>query len=181
MRFSLAWPDIAKQNNVLRVAVIGVTFVSLVVLMIALKFAFKEPLVIERGCLSIVSPIQSQIQTPQETESFIKEAVTERFNSGALVVGDYFAIEELKARESEQSELARREIKQKVIVNTITQKGDSYLVDTDRILSVGQIRSAFQMPITVTIQKATRTTGNPYGLVVVKIVPIKTEEKKNAK
>lgn len=181
MRFSMAWADVAKQNNVLRIAVIGVTFVCVIVLMIALKFAFKEPLVIERGCFSTVSPAQSQMQTPQEIESFLNEAVRERFNSGAVVVGDYFALEELKARDSEQTELGRREIKQKIVVNSIAKQGDGYLVDADRILSVGKIRSAFQMPMTVTIAKATRTSGNPYGLVVLRVSPIKMEDKQDGK
>lgn len=181
MRFSMAWADVAKQNNVLRFAVIGVTFICVVILMIGLKFAFREPLVIERGCFSTVAPMQSQAQTPQEIESFLKETVTERFNSDAVVVSDYFALEELKARDSEQTELARREIKQKVVVNAITKQGDGYLVDADRILSVGKIRSAFQIPMIVTIAKATRTSGNPYGLVVLRVAPIKTEDKKDGK
>lgn len=181
MRFSMAWADVAKQNNVLRIAVIGVTFVSVIVLMIALKFAFKEPLVIERGCFSTVAPTQPQAQTPQEIEAFLSEAIAERFNSGAVVVGDHFALEELKARDGEQTELARREIKQRVVVNSVTKQGDGYLVDADRILSVGKIRSAFQMPMTVTIAKATRTSGNPYGLVVLRVAPIKTEDKKDGK
>ncbi|MGE3261364.1 MAG: hypothetical protein AB7K68_06265 [Bacteriovoracia bacterium] len=181
MRFSMAWADVAKQNNVLRIAVLGVTFVCVVVLMIALKFAFKEPLVIERGCFSAAASTQSQAQTPQEIEAFIGEAIAQRFNSGAAVVGDYFALEELKARDTEQSELARREIRQKVVVNSVAKQGDDYLVDADRILSVGKIRSAFQMPMTVSIAKATRTSGNPYGLVVLRVAPIKTEDKKDGK
>lgn len=181
MRFSMAWADVAKQNNVLRIAVIGVTFVCVVVLIIALKFAFREPLVIERGCFSTVASTQSQVQTPQEIEAFLREAIAERFNSDAIVVGDHFALEELKARDSEQTELARRKIRQKVVVNSITKQGDGYLVDADRILSVGKIRSAFQMAMTVTIAKATRTNGNPYGLVVLSMAPIKTEGKKDGK
>lgn len=181
MRFSMAWADVSKQNNVLRIAVIGVTFVCVVTLMIALKFAFKEPLVIERGCFSTVASTQSQAQTPQEIESFLKETIAERFNSGAVVVNDYFALEELKARDNEQTELGRREIKQKVVVNSVTKQGDDYLVDADRILSVGKIRSAFQMPMTVTIAKTTRTSGNPYGLVILRMGAIKAEEKKDGK
>jgi hypothetical protein len=181
MRFSMAWADVAKQNNVLRIALIGVTFVSVVVLMIALKFAFKEPLVIERGCFSTVSATHSQVQTPQEVEAFLSEAIGQRFNTGAAVVTDYFALEELKARDSEQTELARREIRQKVVVNSVRKQGDGFLVDADRILSFGRIRSAFQMPMTVTIAKATRTSGNPYGLVVLRVAPIKTEDKKDGK
>ncbi|MFN7729700.1 MAG: hypothetical protein ACK5P7_11135 [Bdellovibrio sp.] len=181
MRLSQAWADIAKQNNVLRIAVIGVTFVCVVVLMIALKFAFKEPLVIDRGCFSTIAASQSQTQTAQEIEAFLSEAVSERFNSGAVVVGDYFALEELKARDAEQTELARREIKQRVVVNSVTKQSDGYLVDADRILSVGKIRSAFPIPMTVTISQTTRTSGNPYGLVVLRVAPIKAEEKKDGK
>ena len=181
MRFSMAWAEIAKQNNVLRIAVIGVTFACVVTLMIALKFAFRDPLVIERACFSTVSTLQSQIQTQQEVEAFLRDAVTSRFNSDSVVVSDYFALEELKARDNEQSELGRREIKQKVVVNSIIKQGDSYLVDADRLLSVGKIRSAFQMPMTVTIAKTSRTSGNPYGLVVTRTAPTKMEDKKDGK
>jgi len=48
-------------------------------------------------------------------------------------------------------------------------------------LSVGQIRSAFQMPLTVSVAKNSRTSGNPYGLVLVKVSAVKTEEKKDGK
>lgn len=181
MRFSQAWADVASQNNVLRIAVVGVSFVSFVVLMIALKFAFREPLLVERGCFTSVSAIQSQAQTPQEIESFIKEALAQRFNSDALVVGDYFSLEEIKNRENEQTELKRREIKQRLVVNTVKKQGDDYFVDADRILSVGQIRSAFQMPLTVSVAKNSRTSGNPYGLVLVKVSAVKMEEKKDGK
>lgn len=181
MRFSQAWAEVASQNNVLRVAVIGVSFVSVVILMIALKFAFREPLLIERGCFTSALATQSQAQTPQEMESFIKEALAQRFNSETLVVGDYFSLEEIKNRENEQTELKRREIKQRLVVNTIKKQGDEYLVEADRILSVGQIRSAFQMPLTVSVAKNNRTSGNPYGLVLVKVAAVKTEEKKDGR
>lgn len=181
MRFSHAWAEVSSQNNVLRIAVIGVSIVSVVVLMIALKFAFKDPLLIERGCFTLTSPVQSQMQTPEEVESFIKESLTQRFNSDSLVIGDYFSLEEIKNRENEQTELKRREIKQKLIVNKIQKQGESFIVDADRILSVGQIRSAFQMPVLVNLAKNKRTTGNPYGLVLIKTTTVKSEERKDGK
>lgn len=181
MRFSQAWAEVASQNNVLRIAVLGVSFGSLVILMIALKFAFREPLLVERGCFTAALATQPPAQTPQEIESFIKEALTQRFNSETLVIGDFFSLEEIKNRENEQAELKRREIKQRLVVNAVKKQGDEYLVDADRILSVGQIRSAFQMPLSVNVAKSNRTSGNPYGLVLVKVAAVKTEEKKDGR
>ena len=91
------------------------------------------------------------------------------------MVGDYFSLEEIKNRENEQTELKRREIKQRLVVNTVKKQGDDYFVDADRILSVGQIRSAFQMPLTVSVAKNSRTSGNPYGLVLVKVSAWRTK------
>lgn len=180
MRFSVAWADIAKQNNVLRFVAVGVTSISFVILIICLKFVFREPLVLERGCYTTVASTSSVMQTQQEIEGFVREALSERYNSDAVVIGDYFSLEELKGRENEQTELKRREIKQKIIVNSITKSGPNLIVDADRVFSVGLIRSAFQFPLNVSIANTTRSTANPYGLVITKAVPITKEEKKDA-
>ncbi|MGE0526779.1 MAG: hypothetical protein AB7G93_00940 [Bdellovibrionales bacterium] len=170
MRFPQAWAMVAKQNSVLRVAILGVTFSALVVIMISLKFAFKDPLIIERECYSTVITASSrQEPTMEEIKGFIREAISYRFDTDANVQSDFISLDELKNRALEQEEMKRRNVRQKIIVNEVLDKDDSYEVDADRILSVGQLRSALRFPLIVKIQRTSRSPSNPYGLVLLKV------------
>ena len=183
MRFPQAWSEIAKQNNVLRMAIVGVSVSGALALLISLKFAFKDPVIIERGCYSkVVAKAANQDPTKEDYEAFVREALSQRFDSDSNVVSDYIAIEELKNRDTEQDELKRRNIKQRVILNSINKKDDLINADSDRILSVGVLRSAFSFQLTLQIQKQARTAANPYGLVLLKVSQQNQEEgKKNEK
>jgi hypothetical protein len=170
MRFPQAWAEVAKQNNVLRIAIIGVTLASALALLISLKFAFKDPLIIERGCYSSqIAATSSQDPTKEEIEGFLRESISQRFDTDANVQADLISLDEIASRSAEQEQLKRRGIRQRVLVNSITTKDDSYQLDTDRLLSVGQLRSALSFPLTVKIQRASRSVSNPFGLVVVKV------------
>ncbi len=183
MRFPQAWAEIATQNNVLRIAIVGVSLSGALALLISLKFAFKDPLIIERGCYSkIIAKSVNQDPTKEDYEAFTREALSQRFDSDSNVGSDFIGIEELKNRDTEQEELKRRTIKQRVVLNSINKKEDNITVDSDRILSVGSLRSAFSFPLTLEIQKQARTAANPYGLVLIKASARNQEEgKKNDK
>lgn len=170
MRFPQAWAVVAKQNSVLRVAIFGVTASALMALLVLMNFAFKDPLVIERGCYStVVAATSRQEPTKEEIEGFIKESLSQRFDTDANVQGDFISLEELGNRSAEQDEMKRRSVRQKVVVNAILKKDDTYIADTDRILAVGSLRSALQFPLTVKLQRTTRSFSNPYGLVLLKV------------
>jgi hypothetical protein len=62
-------------------------------------------------------------------------------------------------------------MRQRVLVNAVTKNGDSLIVDADRIISVGSIRSAFPFPLIANISIVTRSQSNPYGLVLVRALP----------
>ena len=183
MRFPQAWAEITKQNNVLRLAIVGVSVSGVLALLISLKFVFKDPLIIERGCYSkVLAKATNQDPTKEDYEAFVHEALSQRFDSDTNVVSDYMAVEELKNRDTEQDELKRRSIKQRVILNSISKKDDVITADSDRILSVGSLRSAFPFLLTLQIQKQARTAANPYGLVLLKVSPKNQDEgKKNEK
>lgn len=170
MRFPQAWANIASQNSVLRVAIVGVTASGLVALLISLKFAFKDPLIIERSCYSsIKSSTTSQEPTKIEYEQFIKEALSQRFDGDNLAQSDYLSIEELANKTTEQNEMKKRTVRQKIIVNSITRKDDSFFADTDRILAMGNLRSALPFPLTLKIQRTSRSEANPYGLILFNV------------
>jgi hypothetical protein len=180
MRFPQAWAEIAKQNNVLRIAIIGVSVSAALALLISLKFAFKDPLIIERGCYSsLLAATSRQDPTKEEVEGFLRESISQRFDTDANVQADIISLDEISNRSTEQEELKRRSIRQRVLVNSVAAKGDDYLVDADRLLSVGQLRAALSFPLTVKIERAARSQSNPYGLVLLKVSAQNSEGTKN--
>lgn len=177
-RFSTAWAEIARENNWLKIVVFALVTTTLGLAMVTLRLALKPPIVIERSCLTrAISPTSAE-HTPEEVESFLRAALSQRFDSDARLNGDLLSLSEMKSRDSEQAELARRQMKQRVLLNGMTRSADSILVDTDRILSVAGLRSAFVFALNLKLEATHRSVSNPYGLVLVESAPRATPETK---
>lgn len=175
MKFTVAWAKIASENSILKSVVLCLSVLCLFFGASSLKLALKEPLVVDRGCYSKVASIVDGKRTATEIEAFLKEALTQRFDTQAIVRNDFLSDDEKILRAKEQKDLQNRKLSQKVILNSATVEGGTVVVDADRLISVGDVRSAFKFPLNVKIESVTRSEGNPYGLVVSEI---KTIEKK---
>lgn len=172
MRFTTAWATVTSQNVVLRLVILVLVGLLALMSMVAAKTALRDPLVIERACYSSVLEAKSVAHTAVEIESFVKEALRQRFDSDATPNADYLSVEEFRLRAKELDELGRRQMRQRVLANTVTKNGDIITVDADRMISIGTIRSAFPFPLTLSLSAVSRSQANPYGLVLVKITPV---------
>ncbi|MBI3535745.1 MAG: hypothetical protein HY072_09715 [Deltaproteobacteria bacterium] len=191
MRFTHAWADVVAQNLTLKVSVGFLTITAFTLAMTTAKLALKPPLIIERACFSKIAKAFSGIsgtQHPaQEVQSFIKEAISQRFDSDTEVMPGYLSPEEEKFRQQEQKDFSNRGISQKVIVKVIKidgkidgkTDGSTVTVDTDRLISVGQIRSAFSFPLILNLATILRTEGNPYGLIITNVTTNAAPQKKD--
>jgi hypothetical protein len=110
-----------------------------------------------------------------ELENFVKEALHQRFDNDAVVMNDFISSDEISHREQEQKELNQRSMLQHVLLNSVEVKGNEVTVNADRLISVGQVRSAFPFPLMITLSTDIRSESNPYGLTVIKISEIKKE------
>jgi hypothetical protein len=169
MRFTQAWAEIASQNSILKIFALVLCGCCLVLTVATAKLALKDPLVFERGCYTIKRQAVSAERSTQEIETFLKMALAERFDTGAIVIPGHLSAEEEGAKQVEQKELSQKGMTQRVVIGTIKVDKTTVEVDADRLISVSQIRSAFAFPLVVTIATATRSDSNPYGLLVVKI------------
>ena len=172
MRMTTAWATVTSQNVVLRLVVLLLAFLLAMMAVVAAKVALRDPLVIERACLTSVASMTASVHTPAEIEAFVKEALRQRFDSDATPSSDYLSIEEFKARTKEQDELGRRQMRQRLVVNTVARDGDAVTVDCDRLIAIGAVRSAFAFPLSIRVGTLTRSNSNPYGLVLTKVIPI---------
>lgn len=176
MRFTTAWAGTIAQNFNLRIAVAVLGTCSVFFSIATVRLALKEPLIIERKCVSrAITPADVKRSTG-EIDAFVREALSRRFDAKAADVSLYLSAAELAGRQREQDELSRKGVNQKIIVNGTTIEGDTVTVDADRILVIGKVRSILPFPLTLSLSSRERTRANPYGLTLQKVTPLKVEE-----
>jgi hypothetical protein len=169
MRFTEAWADVASKNTALKYVVFVLALCCVTFAVTTTRLALKEPLVIERACVSKAVTTGSPDRTTTEVESFVREAISRRFNSDGLPSEGYLSLEEDAGRKKEQQTLQTQGMRQRVIVNSTKIDGNQITLDCYRIISVGAVLSALPFPLTATIGTMSRTEANPYGLVLVNV------------
>jgi hypothetical protein len=134
--------------------------------------------VVERACYSRVLQKVSPQASPSEIEAFVRDALRRRFDSDAVDTAAFLSQEEDGFRRQEQDNLKSRNMTQVIIVRQVKVSGSTVNIDSDRLLSIGQIRSAFIFPLIGTLATTQRTDANPYGLILVKVSQVKEEPSK---
>ena len=167
MKYTEAWASVVSQNLNLKIVTVILGCLSLVLGMTTLKLTFTDSVIIERGCYSkTVKPVKDE-HSKNEIDGFMKEALSQRFDSGIQPVDGLLSPDEMNLRMTEQKELENSGMKQRIVVNQVAEVSDGFKVDADRIISVGDVRSAFKFPLIVKLESKARSNSNPYGLLVV--------------
>ncbi len=172
----MAWACVLAKNISLKLATLILLLLTITLGLTTVKLALREPLIVERGCISRLVQTGSTERTPAEIEAFITEALTMRFNTNSPQIGGYLSLDEDGVRINDQKELLQRSMTQKIIINGVKINGATVTVDTDRLISVGNIRSALPFLLFAQIATVTRNESNPYGLVLNKVSVIKKDE-----
>ncbi|MBI4403625.1 MAG: hypothetical protein HY537_05665 [Deltaproteobacteria bacterium] len=180
MKFTSAFANVLSQNMTLRAAVALLSLCSLFFCISTIRLAVRDPIVIERTCYSkALEPVDPK-HTSTEIEAFIRGSVPSRFDSNSNAA-QFLSTDELMFRNKEQDELLKKEMTQKVVVNSIKLDGARFIVDTDRIISIGKVRTALAFPLIVELSSTTRSEINPYGLVLKRVSQFSEEGNKNEK
>ncbi len=178
MKLSVAWANTMAQNVSLKVALICLSVCCFALSVCSVKLALKEPLIIERVCYSEVIKSAKSERTRSEIEAFVREAIRQRFNSDSSVQPTFLSQDEEVARQQEQKELSSRSMSQSVTVRSLDVKDNTVFIQADRLISVGEIRSAFSFPVNAVVQSVDRSASNPYGLQLSHIVSQKPQTNK---
>lgn len=173
MRFTTAWAAVLKENLNLRVGVLTLAFTTATLGVATVRLSLREPLLVERGCKTgALSPSDSS-RNETEIQAFLKTAIANRFDTDAPDARTYLSDQEFHNRVAEQQEMEKKAVRQRILVNSVKVEGESISIDSDRIISVGQIRSALPFPITATVAIQGRSEANPYGLLLTNVSPVK--------
>ena len=174
MKFTTAWAEIAAQNVTLKFTVGALCVCCMVLAFTLIKLCLRDPLVLDRGLETIAIAPSDVKATDAEIRAFVKTALSERYDSNATS-GYFLSESEQSKRVQEQKGLSEKKISQRILVGTVTIEKEKIKVEADKLLSVGNIRSAFLFPMTVQVQKSDRTEINPYGLILSDVTPRKAE------
>ncbi len=178
MRFSTAWAKTAAQNVTLKVATVLLAVIAIIQLIVITGMASRDPLVIERKCFSQMIPAKAEDPSKDEIRSFLREALSIRFDSDGYFKEGFLSIEEVAARDKEQATLKIRQMLQRIVISNITIEGKDIIVTADRLVSVGKIKSTLPLNLKVTLQQTNRTESNPYGLIVGSVSQIEDRHSK---
>lgn len=176
MRFTAAWSQTLAQNVTLRVLLVALSITTLFLAASTVRLAVREPLIVERGCVSVTAKTGPAKHSNEEIDAFVRQALPKRFDSKGVETQLVLSAEEYGFRLKEQQELKSRGINQRVVVNEVSVDGPTVKVDADRILTATNLRSAVAFPVTVELTQTDRTAANPYGLILARVAQAKSKE-----
>lgn len=176
MRLSHAFDRLQDENQFLKILLITSSIAMVMVVIFAFVSSEREPLVVERACESSALPIGASAPSEHEQRVFLKTAILQRFNSDEVETS-LLSPKQLQFRDKEQNDLSKNKMTQVVFVRDLKFQEKEILVDLDRLISVGEIRSAFKFPVKVQIAQVLRTKANPYGLVLTEMNPLTEGQK----
>lgn len=178
MRLSTGIDQLERENAHLKLLtkMLLIIVAALVALVIAVYD--KPPVMVERTShgLEIVRPMDFSVDEVN-TKTAVTLMIRARFNTDAISPELFLNQKQLVLRDNEQKELKSRSMHQTVIVRAIEINKDQATVDMDRVISVGEIRSALRTKIRVRIEEEQPNELNPYGLLLSLADPIEQKEK----
>lgn len=179
MRFSSAVDSLTKENQFLRTTI---KLLILAVLSLGLTVLFlhnRAPVVVERSShgLEIVN-MTTLTRTEQDISRALQLMVKARFDSGAINPEVFLTKRQMELRQAEQQDMKTRGLSQNVVVRKSQITKDEATIEFDRVLAIGEVRSALKTKIKVAFEEVEPTELNPYGLKLALASPIEQKEEK---
>ena len=181
MKLDVAWAEELARNSVLKILFGAMTLISIVLGVGLVQAATREPLVVERSCMTSLANVASADHSEEEIEAFVTRAVKERFDHRMELAAPLFAGSIVAQHGTELEQYKRRGMRQTVVINQIAINGAEVTVDADRILSVGDVRVALRFGMKIKVSKVPRSSLNPWGLIIQNIQIVKDKKNEKAK
>lgn len=181
MKFSSAVDSLTKENLFLRAAVKILGFAVLFLTMAVLFLHEKSPVVVERSSRGLeIVQMTKLARSEADIQQAIRLMLIARFDSGAISAGIFLSKRQMELRETEQKEMKARGLSQGIVFRGAKVTKDEALVEFDRVLAIGEIRSALKTVVKIAFEETEPTELNPYGLRLALAAPLepKKEDKR---
>lgn len=179
MKFSDGVDGLTKENKFLHTLTKFLLIIVAGELGLSLALYNKEPIIVERSIRGL--EVVKQLAFARD-ESDIRQAIRlmiqARFNSDTISPEIFLNPKQLVLREMEQKDLKSRSMTQAVIVRTVKITKEAAIIDMDRMISVGELRSALKAKIKISFEETSPTDLNPYGLTLSLAEPLEQKEER---
>ena len=177
MRLSNVFDGMAKENQFLRTITKMLIIVTAALTTCVVLLYDRAPIAVERSShgLEIVRTTKF-LRSQSELKQAILLMVKVRFSTDAVAPEIFLNPKQQLLRDTEQKEMKARGLSQGVIVRNITIDKDQAVVDFDRVISVGDVRSALKAKVKVSFEEVSPNELNPYGLLLSLADPIEQKE-----
>ncbi len=179
MKFSLSIDALSKENSHLKFIIKMQFCVVIILLLQSIIQNNQVPLMIQsstRG-LELIQPVDFE-RSDYDVESATKLMLKARFNTDSISADLFLSDKQIQLRVNEQKELKNRNMLQTIVIRKIEISKDQALVNIDRVIAVGDIRSATKTKLKIAFEETEPNELNPYGLVLSFVEAQNTEVKK---
>ncbi len=178
MRLSSSVDYLSKENKFLKM-IITMLFFPISILAIGLLVQMdRPPLLLEETANGFTLLKPTPLKRSEESiQHALRHMIESRFDSKAINSELFLSPRQIELREAEQKELQSRGINQVTVYRGAKVNKDGAIVEFDRVLSVGDVRSAMKVTLNVVFTEVQPNATNPYGLLLALANPITKEEK----
>jgi hypothetical protein len=165
MKFSSTMDSLSRENQYLRylILILGVAIIFVGTGVILLHD--KDPVVVERTTqgLEIVrlTPLR---RSPEDIQQAVRLMLKARFDSDAVAPEVFLDLKQVGFRKGEQAEMKSRALTQAIIVRSVLVTESDATAEIDRVIGVGEVRSALKTKIRLAFESVEPNELNPYGL-----------------
>ena len=179
MNLSSNVDSLMRENYFLRTATRYLLITTLVLAGIIFAVFDRQPILIERSSrgLEIVRAAKV-LRNKEDINTAIKLMLRARFETDAISPELFLNSKQMVLREAEQKDIKSRGMNQSVIVRQIQLNDQEAIVDLDRVIAVGDVRSALKAKIRIAFEEESPNELNPYGLTLSLADPLETKEVK---
>jgi len=167
MKISLSIDSLLKENGFLKLVTKLLFGVVFILLMQVISLYSRDPILIQsstRG-FEIIEPMTVS-RTNLDLKVAAQNMLKARFNTETVSPDLFLADKQKLLRESEQRELKSRNMTQAIIIRNIELSKDQAMVDLDRVIAVGELRTAIRAKLKIAFEESEPNELNPYGLVL---------------
>jgi hypothetical protein len=173
MKFSSAVDVMQKENRYLKT--LSQILLLIIVCLTIMDFMLYDrvPIIVETGLrgreiLKATEPQRSMADLEQAVRLMMKA----RFDSNTQAPELFVSDKELLLRKREQVEMKSRGMEQTVVTRSVHIDKNIATVDIDRLISIGELRSALKAKLKITFEEQSPNELNPYGLLLSAAEPV---------
>jgi len=167
MKISLSIDSLLKENKFLKLVTKLLFGVVFVLLLQVISLYSRDPIIIQSSTRGreILEPMTVP-RTNLDLKIAVQNMLKARFDTEAHSSELFLSDKQKLLRENEQRDLKSRSMTQAIVIRNVVMSKDQAFVDLDRVIAVGDLRTAIRAKIKIAFEESEPNELNPYGLVL---------------